>query len=119
MQHDEHLTQIALKRQPWFKNEVADGGMLETLVKKGQKFSSRRLSRIQYIEHKNFWTCNPNLHPSWIEHNFEWPDIEGSEYRFGRELFGSNKNYRAAILGRWRCKPQVEHIGAFRSGEQY
>lgn len=114
-----HLTQMALRRQAWFENEIRDGGMLETLVKNGAKFEAKNKDGFTWLEQRTFWTCNPNIHPTWVEQKVEWPATKWSEYNFSRAIYKKDRSYRGGIWGRWRAKPNLEHIGAYRKGSGY
>ena len=52
----EYLTQIALRRGPWFGNEHAHGGMLEALEAHGQTFGETTDGKHYWIEHR---ACSP------------------------------------------------------------
>jgi hypothetical protein len=116
---DEHpyLTQIALRRQPWFGNEIAYGGMLEALEAQGLMFAETSDGKHHWIEHRACFTGNPCLIP---QRTFahDWPEGEWSESRFGRLLF-ADPLARGAYWGRRDDPPRVEHIGHERVGTDY
>jgi hypothetical protein len=113
----EYLTQIALRRQPWFGNEIAHGGMLEALEAQGQTFGETTDRKHYWIEHRATFTGNPTLIP---RRTFErdWPEGAWSESRFGRLLF-ADPLARGAYWGRRGDPPRVEHIGHERVGADY
>lgn len=112
-----HLTQIALKRQPWWPNEHQNGGLIEALEAQGQRFEEHTDSQHHWIEHRACFTGNPSLIP---RRTFEkdWPEGAWSESRFGRLLF-SDPDARGAYWGKRSDLPRVEHIGHKRVGHDY
>jgi hypothetical protein len=113
----QHLIQIALRRQPWFANEVEHGGILEALEAQGQTFTGSTDGRHHWIEHRACFTGNPCLIP---QRTFahDWPEGAWSESRFGRLLF-ADPDARGAYWGRRSDPPHVEHIGHERVGTDY
>ena len=112
-----YLTQIALRRQPWFGNEHAHGGMIEALEAQGQTFTEATDGGHTWIEHRACFTGNPCLIP---RRTFErdWPEGDWSESRFGKLLF-ADEGARGAYWGRRTDPPLVEHIGHHRVGTGY
>lgn len=112
-----YLTQVALKRQPWFGNEVEHGGLIEALEAQGQTFTERTDGAHHWVEHRAVFTGNPSVIP---RRTFEqdWPEGAWSESRFGRALF-SDPQARGAYWGRRSDPPRVEHIGHQRTGTDY
>lgn len=112
-----YLTQIALRRQAWFGNEIRAGGMLEALEAQGQIFTEQHAGRLAWIEHRACFTGNPSLIPvrTFAE---DWPDGAWSESRFGRHLFRDPAAH-GAYWGRRGDPPMVEHIGHERRGHDY
>ncbi len=117
LEENEHLTQIAALRQPWFGNEYAHGGLIEALEAQGQVFEERTDGEHWWIEHRACFTGNPSLIPARTFHQ-AWPDGAWSESRFGRRLF-RDKNARGAYWGRRSDPPRVTHIGHERAGHDY
>jgi hypothetical protein len=117
LDEQQHLTQIALRRQPWFANETAHGGMLEALEQQGQTFTEQTDGKHHWIEHRATFTGNPCLIP---QRTFahDWPEGAWSESRFGQLLF-TNPEARGAYWGRRSDPPRVEHIGHQRVGRNY
>jgi hypothetical protein len=117
LEKNDHLTQIAALRQPWFGNEHAHGGLIEALEAQGQKFEERTDGVHHWIEHRACFTGNPSLIPA---RTFQqpWPDGAWSESRFGRQLF-RDKAARGAYWGRRSDPPRVTHIGHERAGHDY
>jgi len=112
-----HLTQIALKRQPWFTNEIGEGGLIEALEAQGQVFTERTDGRHHWIEHRACFTGNPSLIPA-RTYTRRWPEGAWSESRFGAQLFAV-PDARGAYWGRRSDPPRVEHIGHERVGTEY
>ena len=110
-----HLVQMVLKRQPWYANEVAAGGVLEAL---DQPMNRHTDGQNAWIEHRAFWSCNPTLFPTWIADR-GWPDGPWSESKFGRALFAEKATRCAAMWGDWGADPQVLHIGTEKAGMGY
>lgn len=112
-----HLTQVALLRQPWFRNETERGGLIEALEAQGHKFAECTDGRRWWIEHRAVFTGNPSLIP---QRTFavDWPAGAWSESRFGRMLF-ADPRARGAYWGRRSDPPRVEHIGTERVGTGY
>ncbi|MBX6386391.1 MAG: hypothetical protein IRZ07_26020 [Microbispora sp.] len=112
-----HLTQVALLRQPWFRNEIEHGGLIEALEAQGHTFAECTDGRRWWIEHRAVFTGNPSLIP---QRTFahDWPEGAWSESRFARDLF-ADPDARAAYWGRRSDAPRVEHIGRERVGTDY
>ena len=112
-----YLSQMLLKRQAWFGNEIAAGGIIEA-------------NPTAYVEHSdnlgNVWTehreghwSNPHLVRSSFIESHEWPLGEWSESRFGTSLRERYPDWASAFwLGR-DSEPLVEHIGEERVGSGY
>ena len=113
----DHLTQIALLRQPWFGNEHNHGGLIEALEAQGQAFEQRTDGARHWIEHRACFTGNPSLIPARTLAQ-PWPEGPWSESRFGRQLF-KNRAARGAYWGRRGDPPAVTHIGHERAGHDY
>jgi hypothetical protein len=107
--HD--LMQLSLLRQPWYPDEVAAGGVIEA---KPQAF--RQMDG--YVEHRDYWTCNPNLSRRRTLATYPWPNTPGSERAFGDLIFADKRN-KAGIFGRVGDPPRVTHHGTKRAGKGY
>lgn len=117
LDEQKHLTQIALRRQPWFANEVEHGGLIEALEAQGQRFEEFTDGKHHWIEHRACFTGNPSLIPA-RTFAHDWPDGAWSESRFGQLLF-RDPQARGAYWGRRSDPPRVEHIGHQRVGDGY
>lgn len=110
-----NLSQVALRRQPWYPNEKRAGGVLEAVMLQS-KYPAHTNGEADWVEHDKFWTCNPSLWPRWVTER-GWPDGSGSERRFGTKLFA--EKYKAGYWGMWGDEPLVSHIGAEQNGTGY
>lgn len=113
-----YLTQMSFLRDPWYENEIRDGGVMRTLMKKGQRVHRIKNKDGAWMEHRIFWTCNPSVYPLWVAKN-SWPNRKHSEFYFGRELFEKNRNYKSAVWGKLNDEPLIKHIGAYQKGGNY
>jgi len=106
LRHFPEVAQFVLLRQPWFGNEVAVGGLLPALEAMGNPLWRGSA----WIEHRATWSTNPTLFRGgdWVKEH-PWPIGEGSEYRFGQELFSSEPRTVCAYWG--DGTEYVEHIG--------
>lgn len=100
LEDDEDLAQIVLLRQAWFGNEVEAGGLIPALINQGKTFKTRHTTMGSYLSHRATWSTNPNLFRggAWVE-NHPWPIGDGSEYRFGQELFAAEPETVCAYWG--------------------
>lgn len=117
LRNDVMIAQLVLLRQPWFGNEVAAGGLLPALEQMGHALRKRKGTYGEWIEHRATWSSNPTVMRGglWMEQH-PWPTGDGSEYRFGQQLFA---NASAAVCGYWGDGSEyVEHIGQ-RTGFGY
>jgi hypothetical protein len=116
--HD--LMQLALKRQPWFGNEVEHGGVIEAIEANGPATFTEVSDDDGrcWIEHREHFTCNPSLFPAWVA-RLEWPDQAWSEATFGANAFAALPGVRCGYWGSRDDEPLVEHIGHHRAGFGY
>lgn len=113
---DEHVAQVALKRQPWNPQEVAAGGIIETdpdsyhegVCCGGGYF---------YTAHRKFFTTNPSIYRRDIAER-GWPQEANSEGKFGIELF-KDPHVVSTFWGGKFDPPKVHHIGDTRAGKGY
>lgn len=117
LDQNSNLVQMSFLRDPWYENEIRDGGTLRTLVKHGKKISRAKNKNFDWMEHRIFWTCNPSVYPLRITDE-EWPDRKHSEFYFGRSLFSDKKN-KSAVWGKWSDKPLITHTGSYQKGINY
>lgn len=112
-----NVSQMAFMRQPWYKNEIEHGGVVEAIEAEGttgfiQKYSNGK----PWVRHSAFWTANPSVFPRWVAER-EWPDAPWCEMNFSKALREEKKV--SGIWGHrdnWVC---VEHIGRERNGTEY
>jgi hypothetical protein len=115
---DEHVAQVALKRQPWNEQEKRAGGIVEL---DPDSFEECRrywdyLSH-PYTVHRKFFTTNPSLYRRDIAER-GWPQEANSEGKFSIKLFEDP----AVVSTFWGGKfdaPMVTHIGDERQGTGY
>lgn len=104
------VAQLVLTRQPWFGNEIEAGGLISALERMGHIFRDGGNPDYSYLTHRATWSTNPNLFRggAWVE-NHPWPIGDGSEYRFGQELFAAEPETVCAYWG--LGDEYVTHIG--------
>jgi hypothetical protein len=108
-----YLTQVVLRRQPWFPKELEAGGIIE--MDPGA-YTDHVDGAAQWVEHQlGHWT-NPGLLRRSFLAAHTWPDCKGSEARFGREVMKGEA--RSAFWGARTDPPAVTHIGE-RHGTGY
>lgn len=108
-----YLSQMLLKRQPWFSNEVAAGGIIEADPHRFTQCGNDEGDR--WVEHDAYW-CNPHLAKTAFLREHRWPAGEWSESKFGALL--RSEGWRGGIWGELTTPPYVEHVG-IRSGFGY
>ena len=111
---DEHVAQVALKRQPWSPHEIDAGGIIET---DPDSYEEGQVNGHTYTAHRKFFTTNPCLYRRDIAER-GWPQEAESEGKFGIRLFEDP----AVVSTFWGGKadpPKVHHIGDTRAGKGY
>lgn len=107
-----YLAQLVLLRQAWFPNEIQHGGLIPALEAQGRVMNPVKSphTHSQWIEHTATWSSNPTVFRggNWVL-DHPWPSGEGSEYRFGQDLFQAEPSTRVAYWG--NGTEYVEHIG--------
>lgn len=116
LEQNPNVAQMSIMRQPWYHNEVEHGGVVEALEINKAKFTNKNTLGFDWVEHRSFYTCNPNVIPRWTT-DTPWPDGNWSESRFGREIFAKKKT--VGIWGNRKDWPHTEHIGRERNGTDY
>lgn len=108
-----HLTQIVLRRQPWFPKEIKAGGIIE--MNPGA-YTDHADGEVQWVEHQlGHWT-NPHLVSRRFLTEHTWPDCPDSEAKFSRQVMTGER--RSAFWGARTDPPTVEHVGE-RHGTGY
>lgn len=107
----EHLDQVALLRHPFFKGEVAAGGIIER-----DPGAHRRtvIAGHDVVEHRQVFTTNPSLYRRQLC-SVGWPLEDRSERAFTRRRVSEDRVF--AYLG--DGTPQVTHIGENRTMNGY
>lgn len=108
------LVQLALRRQPVNDAERAAGGVVEQWP---DEYVDVSLDGLDWLQHRLFFTTNPSLYRrSLCERG--WPEGEGSEAEFTRQVIG-DPAARFAFWGERTDEPWVTHIGRERAGHGY
>jgi hypothetical protein len=111
------LAQVALRRQPWNRDELAAGGIVEQHP--GDYTDERdELLDLDYLTHRRFFTTNPSLYRRQLIEEHDWPEGPESEGRFSADLF-ADPAARSAFLGARSSGEWVHHIGTTRAGTGY
>ena len=118
---DEHVCQVALKRQPWNEQEKKAGGIVELDTDSFEEGEVRHRYRPyvlgSYTAHRKCFTTNPCLYRRDIAER-GWPQVPKSEGMFSLGLFSDP----AIVSTFWGGKfdaPAVTHIGDERQGTGY
>ena len=111
-----HLTQLALRRQPWNHDERAAGGIVEQRPR--AYLDCRDYRGHHWLEHNLFHTTNPSLIRRSLIVDHEWPTVPHSEGVFSAGLF-ADRSARAAFWGQRDSGEWCRHIGDVRSGRGY
>lgn len=109
-----HLTQMVLKRQAWYGNEVAAGGIVE--VDPAAYLEVTDDAGNVWLEHQLGHWLNPHLVARSFLAEHRWPTGAWSESRFGRQVLTGDR--RSAFWGARTDPPRTIHIGE-RSGFGY
>lgn len=113
MEANPHLTQIVLKRQAWFPDELDAGGVIET---NPDAYTDCSDGVNRWTEHQlGHWTNPMLMHRSFLAAH-TWPDCAGSEARFSRQVMTGAA--RSAFWGHRSDPPLVDHVGV-RHGTGY
>lgn len=114
-QIENHLAQIAFKRQPVNHDEARYGGFMN--MDPGA-YIDRFDSNLNYywVEHRKFFTLNPSLYPKWIC-ELGW-QIGWGEKEFGNKLF-ENDLIKCGFYGSKMDPPRVKHIGDVRGDKWF
>lgn len=110
-----HVAQLTLLRQPWYPEELAAGGVIETYPEWEDRFAQRA----GWIEHRAYWSNNPMLTRRSFLAAHRWPQKPGSERRFSEALFADEPATTVGIVGHIGDVPRVTHIGTDRAGTGY
>jgi hypothetical protein len=111
---DPHVSQVALKRQPWNPQEHEAGGIVEL---DPAAFEEGQHGGHAYTAHRKFFTTNPSLYRRDIAER-GWPQEDRSEGKFSIDLF-EDPHVVSTFWGRKFDPPMVTHIGDTRAGKGY
>jgi hypothetical protein len=115
LDRQQHLAQVALKRQPWNPQEHAAGGIVELHP---DDFHERTDGHATWTEHRRFWTTNPCVYRADMC-ALGWPQLQHSEGVFTHYLLRRDPATRFAFWGGKHAAPKVHHIGEHRAGGGY
>lgn len=110
-----YLLQLALKRQPWWQNEVAAGKTFDRFPDDYPEVRSDWGAT--WCEHTKWFTHNPNLQRASLL-DTTYPTGKHHEWRFSR-LLAARKGVRFGYWGERDAPPIVEHTGTTRVGTGY
>lgn len=108
------LLQLALRRQAWNQTERAAGGIVEM---DPASYVDCFDGISDWLEHRNWWTTNPSLHPRDVC-EVGWPVVGESEGHLSRVL-AAEPDVRFGYWGARDSGEWVEHIGRQRVGTGY
>lgn len=103
---NEHVMQVALKRQAWYPNEIKRGGFMECNPK---AFVNYNINGIDVVTHREFFTNNPSIYRL-----KNMPEQYGSEYTIRTHLASIDPRWTCTYLGRRQDDPKVHHIGEIK-----
>ncbi len=110
MDAEPNLCQLQLLRQPWFKGELAAGGVIERDPDAYTRVASPHGDR---VEHRLWWTWNPSLFRREEIVDRDYPRSGRHEWDFGRALLSEDPERFFAFAG--DGSPWVTHIGEVRA----
>lgn len=116
LEHNPHLVQLVLRRQPWNEEERMAGGIVEqhpdAYVDRHDDLGN------DWLEHRLFYSTNPSLYRSALCYE-PWPDVDHSEGIFTYQLLAKDPNIRFGFWGSRQSGEAVCHIGLKRVGSGY
>lgn len=115
LEHRPHLSQLALRRQPWNADEAAAGGIVE---QHPDDWIDHEWENRQWLESRRNFTTNPSLYRRSLVFA-GWPDGPGSEGRFGIGLLEADPETTFGYWGARDSGEWVHHIGNTRKGSGY
>lgn len=116
LDHNPHLVQLALRRQPWNDLEREAGGIVEQHPD-AYADCAADTGRYRWLEHRLFFTTNPSMYrASLLAHG--WPEGAESEGHFTHRLLTDPK-VRFGFWGARSSGEWCEHIGHQRVGVGY
>lgn len=103
---NKHIFQIALLRQPWYKDEIRKGGIYKNVG----GFRNANIAGLDIVLHRHFFTHNPCIYP--VRFAQQIPNY--NEYTYVRHLRRQDPNGFCAFLGTLTDNPKVTHIGEYK-----
>lgn len=116
LDHHHHITQMALRRQPWNAQETRAGGIVEMHP---DDYADRTDGLHHWLEHRRFFTTNPALLPRRIVTDGLWPNHAESEGHYGLRMYAEHPRWASAFWGARDSGIWVRHIGTDRVGTGY
>jgi hypothetical protein len=112
---EQHLAQIALKRQPVNLEEAKFNGFMNM---DPSAYQDKFIPEINYywVEHRKFFTLNPSLYPKWVI-ELGWENGWGEKEFTDRLL--ADSLVKCGFYGEKSDNPRVHHIGDFRAGNWF
>lgn len=107
------LAQVALLRAPYYEPEHKPGTILGWKL---ASFRDRSAGGLRWLEHRLFFTCNPNVYRRDLC-GMGWPQQDSSERIAGNIM--RSQGMRFSFLGHRSDPPALTHIGAYRAGGNY
>jgi hypothetical protein len=113
------LVNLALRRQPVNAYEEQAGGVVECWPKAYEpRWIGEGRTRIDWLEHRLFFTTNPGMYRRELIWQHEWPQCSGSEGAFTQQIL-QDEEARFGYYGRRDSGEAVCHIGDQRTGTGY
>jgi len=111
---NEHLAQMALRRNAVWPKEIEAGGVIE---RRPHEYEDHTDGHHRWIEHDRFWTANPHLTTRAYLLAHPWPDGTSSERVYGDTMTAAG--YRSGYWGPKSDGPWITHLGHTRVGHGY
>lgn len=112
---DQHIAQVALKRQPWGEAEEVAGGFMNMYP---QLWSDESIDDIKWCWQKHFFTTNPSIYRQALTKR-GWPEEDHSEQVFTKKVLKDWPEVKFAYYRETSHPPMVHHIGDQRIGNGY
>jgi hypothetical protein len=103
---NEHVMQVALKRQAWYPNERKRGGFMEMNPK---AYVNYNINGVDIVTHREFFTNNPSIYRL-----DNMPENYMNEYLIRKHFAAIDPKYTCTFLGKRQDAPKVTHIGEIK-----
>lgn len=114
MRERPNLAQIVLRRQPWYPEEIAAGGIFEHHGR--ERFTEHTDGVRSWVEHRAFFSLNPMLTRRSLLASVPYPLGAKGEHSFGERILAARPDSTFAYWGRMADRPLVTHIGKRQAG---